>query len=222
MKTRPILFSGPMVRALLAGRKTQTRRVVKKSWWGEKDPNEDTPSLLLASILRESPYGQPGDRLWVRETWRTEVDGFVFRADESERSTAEERTVRRVAPTVGRDVYGPAWRPSIHMPRRACRLELEVTGVRVERLQEISEGDARAEGVEPFYEADMDGSGQRLDGPSHAYRVGYHDLWDSLNERRGFGWDTSPWVWVVSFRVDRAVAVTIQAGQDSTAAADPW
>ena len=205
MAEKPILFSGPMVRAILAGRKTQTRRVVKglgKRWplvnlrlvGGGQDTDysgrfddpyswgwpyaEDGVHAPLGSWLEWCPYGKPGDSLWVREAWaRTTVCGqpwIVYR-------TADTRTD-----------YGGPWKPGIHMPRHACRLELEVTAVRVQRLQAISEDDAAAEGVEPLLVPP--------DGGSAPYAEGYRVLWDSLNDARGFGWIENPWVWVVEFK----------------------
>ena len=186
-REHPILFSGPMVRAILDGRKTQTRRVVKpqpdvsegyggctrlmfKKRNGEALLNEalNAPSPLLYPLL--CPYGDVGDRLWVRETWSMGGNGPFFKATDSD------------------GTVHVAWRPSIHMPRWASRLSLEVTGVRVERVEDITEDDALAEGC--FNEKENDG-----ELPSQVYRR----LWNSLNAKRGFGWDVNPWVWVISF-----------------------
>lgn len=210
VRERPILFSGEMVRAILAGRKTQTRRVVKRvvryngvSYVSWPEPGwipEWTPELI-ASDWR-CHYGAPGDRLWVRETW-----GY----DHAAAHAAEERRgpfVYRVdGESVIRTVDG-RWRPSIHMPRWASRLTLDVTDVRVERLQDISTADAAAEcdvasilrPGHPLHSAafargepgDVNG---RLAGAIEAFAA----LWDSLNAKRGHGWDVNPWVWVVSF-----------------------
>lgn len=192
-RERPILFSAPMVRALLAGTKTQTRRIEKTSFplgWGKPDER--------SLFLRGCPYGQPGDRLWVRETWMpvnkdgfaigpkgadpTLGDGAIYRADIPAVSEADERRVRRAV----RDVAAP-WRPSIHMPRWASRLTLEVTEVRVQRLQDISEEDARAEGVDPL-----------ATFPHRPYGAAFFQLWQDIN-----GVDTAhanPWVWAISFK----------------------
>lgn len=160
MKERPILFSGPMVRAILDGRKTQTRRVVKP----RQGMLDDWTGLPC-------PYGKPGDRLWVRETCYFEQPHgeVIYRADPgSEKALDPEFT-------------GLRWRPSIHMPRWASRITLEIVNVRVERLQDIRVDDARAEGVTAKW-------------PVHGFR----NLWQSIN---GFGsWDANPWVWVVEFR----------------------
>lgn len=149
MKERPILFSAPMVRAILDGRKTQTRRICKAqppadALWGSNGAEwmwlEDRDDV--ADRVIRCPYGVVGDRLWVRETWAPDprapmVDGVaVYRATDAVTLSAHGARVER-------------WYPSIHMPRWASRIALEVTGVRVERLNDISEADALAEGVEP-------------------------------------------------------------------------
>lgn len=149
MAERPIIFSGPMVLAILAGRKTQTRRPVKPG-------------------ATKCPYGSPGDALWVRETWRCrklpdcqqEID---YKADHY-------------------DSWHYQWRPSIFMARAASRIKLRITGIRKERLQEISDANAVAEGVLPF-EA----------------RSGFMELWDRIYATKGQGWDTNPRVWVITF-----------------------
>ena len=196
MKTRPILFSAPMVRAILNGTKTQTRRVVKAR------QVEGAPPACFFQWLRERcPYGQPGDRLWVRETWQV-VDG-------SERAR---RIVTDPSPSRGWIEYAatvhpgheppPRWRPSIHMPRWASRILLEITAARVERLQDISGEDAVAEGIardgdgyERFH-VDPDAPlGQSFTrNPVLAYR----GLWEKIN---GVGtWDANPLVWVIEFK----------------------
>jgi len=131
---RPILFSGPMIRAILAGRKTQTRRVAKLTGAGRVKEAGSHRNWHLADpdAVKACPYGTPGDRLWVRETFcDTGCQRAVYRAD-----TAVENWKYRI------------WRPSIYMPRWASRITLEITDVRLERLQDISEADAAAEGVE--------------------------------------------------------------------------
>lgn len=256
MKERPILFSGDMVRAILEGRKTQTRRVVKPQpkvvtksrlgwrrehglkmpcpygqpgdaewqsgqptedgwyyirdflhegaggdnraiWYNAKDEvwgwdQDDDPEGMYADGFQWSGWKRPGDRLWVRETWSHDGPDL-----ETVRARCEDMLV-------GGITYGPyyratesapdtlTWKPSIHMPRWACRLLLDVKAVRVERLQDITQADAIAEGCP----ADP--------SPGRSASVVFHDLWDSLNEKRGYGWDTNPWVWVIEFGVDDA------------------
>jgi len=214
MKERPILFSGAMVRAILSGGKTQTRRVVKPlpefcggqgdqqdvRCWGWMNEDRAGPNFLSVVDSR-CPYGQPGDRLWVREThfealkWRytplfAAASDFIYRADYEYREEL-------------RSVIGcHHWKPSIFMKREASRISLEIVSVRVERLQDISEADAVAEGIDAF---------QRGEEPK-VYRdylqrtehfglsaVGsYRTLWESIN---GAGsWSANPWVWVVEFK----------------------
>lgn len=186
MKERPILFSAPMVRALLNGTKTQTRRVARLN------PNHLgtplAPNELAHGIpLRSSPYGQPGDRLWVREAWRADrqLDAYAPR-DLDRRFTA----IGYEAGSTTLQLAEPGkLRPGMFMPRWASRITLEVIGVRVERLQDISETDARAEGA-----AAHNSPAAILTG----YRQGYRLLWDSIN---GAGaWERNCWVWVVEFR----------------------
>ena len=186
MTERPIIFSAPMVRAILAGAKTQTRRVAKLKPWHQIEERDDgTPWPWMYDDDRASdhwvpcPHGQPGDRLWVRECWgfekRTEDDPRLepvatYRVDDAEHIFPVNR-----------------WRPSIHMPRHLSRITLEITGVRVERLQDISEADTVAEGI-PAGEVSPDDAGR------FAYRV----LWESLHGPNS--WDANPWVWVIEFK----------------------
>mgnify|MGYP003553749965 CR=1 FL=1 len=225
MKERPILFNAPMVRALLTGTKTQTRRVCKQAEGlsyvvacqdpktyseGQKAPwttpgwfgDEEGDAQFCCS------YGQPGDRLWVRETWRTNADGgFEYKADGGPMQSAFTQ--------IFDDILKRKWKPSIHMPRVASRILLEVTAVRVERLQDISEADAISEGVEKayidaahrqrwvMYEHDDGTPGEeivRYVGPSHTLHPinSYKSLWLNIN---GPGsWDVNPWVWVIEFK----------------------
>lgn len=196
MADRPILFSAPMVRAILAGTKTQTRRVGAKMVRHPDLGNLYTLGALVLEheprhvIKRACPYGQPGDRLWVRETWGDmALPGYspvyAYRADpESGEGWA-------VPP-------GFRWRPSIHMPRRASRITLEITGVRVERLQDISADDAKDEGISEFiggWWCEHDDA-EQIAGMTP--QEGYRHLWERIN---GPGsWDANPWVWVVEFK----------------------
>lgn len=224
MKERPIIFRGDMVRAILDGRKTQTRRVVKvrehpqaervQHFEGERWDWLRYDGLKLATF--RCPYGQPGDRLWVRETfsmqhcvgwesppfndgrpvkWRdlSDIEGFTpvwvqphYRATDPAPDLCCEREGCRQCETMG---YGPHWKPSIHMPRWASRITLEITDVRVERLQDISEDDARAEGCRGNATTACGCEGLIED---------YCCLWESIN---GPGsWDANPWVWVIEFQ----------------------
>lgn len=203
MKAHPILFSGAMVRALLDGSKTQTRRAVKfpsftKEHW--RDPGLGAGEYFKVSRYGEDtvhrvrcPYGMAGDLLWVRETWAC-YRLISYEYDEWEQvATAAERAEYHgaLSPVYAADKknYPDQWHPSIHMPRWASRLTLEITGVRVERLQDISEADAKAEGC------------HYIDRPalSVGYYPAYRELWESIN---GAGtWANNPWVWVIKFKV---------------------
>lgn len=212
MKERPILFSAPMVRAILEGRKTQTRRAVKLPFgrgmltqdvWRPFHPDSEHDREVMPLWC---PYGVHGDRLWVRETWaRTwgeddaPLGSVIYRADIP--NWAEERNVRRLAK--GLAAQNP-WKPSIHMPRWASRITLEVTGVRVERLQDISEADAKAEGVDPW--SLPEDVMMRTPGPE-AYRRTFERLWNEIHQDRASRWFRkgshsirSPWVWVIEFK----------------------
>ena len=177
MKSRPILFSAHMVRALLDGSKTQTRRA-----WRVQPP----PGVKIGySTETKSPHGQVGDQLWVRET-------FLI---------ADERAAGRppwvyAADYQDQDRPKPRWKPSIFMPRAASRITLEITGVRVERLQDITAADALAEGVIQLPDGGYSVADTRhySDHPTESYA----SLWESLN---GAGsWDLNPWVWVIEFK----------------------
>ena len=186
---KPILFSGEMVRAILDGRKTQTRRVIKPQ------PSAGVRrSVFVLSGLEDGhgrelrcPYGRPGDTLWVRETWQA-VSGND-RARHIMTHPRPDRGWLEYAATPRADEPAYKWRPSIHMPRWASRITLEVTGVRVERLQDISEADAWAEGCEG-YDDDVTGG-------KSGYRE-YCELWEKINGKGS--WDLNPWVWVVEFK----------------------
>lgn len=202
MRERPILFTGAMVRAILSGQKTQTRRLCKLPM------RSSMPEPELLSLVQQCPYGTIGDRLWVRESlgYCSEY-GHYFKAgdehggrvhlcslfDDEERGTGysyegllPERAV-----------------PSIHLPRKYSRIQLELTGVRIERLQDISEADARAEGArqEPRCLQEDDTDAFRRIGPVRdaSFPIArYAALWESIN---GPGsWAANPFVWCVSFR----------------------
>jgi len=177
MKERPIIFSDEMVRAILAGEKTQTRRVMKPQ-----------PVNLVDAIQWEKcPQGIPGDRLWVRETWA--APGYL---DHRKPSDIEDWNpiLYRADGFIARQfevgwswhafMFG-RWRPSVFMPRWASRINLEIVNVRVERLQDISEEDAKAEGCKGIKE--------------------FRATWGRINAKRGYGWESNPYVWVIEFQV---------------------
>lgn len=198
MAERPILFAGPMVRAILEGRKTQTRRLVKlpkppaEFYVSRTGPKSHVVGVSIVDV--RCPYGVPGDRLWVRETWRpvspewAAPDGgpviVRYAADGAEHMHGEARIGDWRWPVAARrgDV------PGIHMPRWASRIDLEITSVRVERLQDISEEDALAEGVGAAPEDTFDSA-----------RGEFASLWNKINGDRAT-WESNPWVWVVEFK----------------------
>jgi len=202
---RPILFSAPMVRALLAGKKTQTRRAIKAAPTGSSayllGLHQPTGMWgIHANVERDDgvwrgrcPYGAPGDRLWVRETF-AKIDGQTQPWIETDYRATYTRG-DRLGDTLG---IKKRWTPAIHMPRAASRITLEVTEIRVERLQNISEADARAEGVnlQPRLTGYSKDGGCRWEPEDP--RTAYCSLWESIN---GPGsWESNPWVWVVSFK----------------------
>lgn len=205
MKERPILFSGEMVRAILAGNKSQTRRVIQfpRKWIG-----------IVDNDLRESgfwntgecwQYGddrlpqnyQVGDRLWIRETWAilNDDDGtpdyYQYKADSGDPYPGNWPPEEAKG-----NPEAPKWRPSIFMPKDIARIWLEITGMKVERLQDISQEDARAEGSKLWIPED-DNLKQYTNG---SYRNGFHELWDNINIKRGYPWSSNPWVWMIEFR----------------------
>jgi len=201
MKERPILFSGEMVRAILEGRKTMTRRVIKPQptapeffgWCSE--PNDKRYGQVsfgkncMISSWAKNPYGQPGERLWVQEP------AYIH-------NPPNEREPNGCVYYVADIGLGGAGCPSpaMFIPRWASRITLEVVSVRVERVQDISEEDAKAEGVEldprleGYYRDYLDQK------PRSTARESFLTLWDSINAKRGYGWDANPWVWGVEFK----------------------
>lgn len=198
MKARPILFNTDMVKAILAGRKTQTRREVK-TWKDER-----LPKFVNGAMEGSCPFGQPGDLLYVRETFRLYDSSMECACyDPCTCSRHHGKPMYFADGFSAKDEL--KWKPSIHMPREFSRLTLEITDVRVERLQDISEEDARSEGIQskpgiaviegkqtpsPVYFV----GGLHPEGsPSEAFR----SLWSSIYSN----WHTNPWVWVVEYKV---------------------
>ena len=189
---KPIIFSTPMERAILEGRKTQTRRVIKI----DDAPENWKISIAGTSIVRTEPYDvklpryAAGDILWVRETWAKRIHSdnrYYYKADNN------------LGAIFNRE--DDKWRSPIFMPREAARIFLQVTNVRVERLQDITEEDAIAEGL------NIGTVDNEKYAKNNAYRLladnlpvaMFADLWDSLNAKRGYGWEKNPWVWVIEF-----------------------
>lgn len=227
MKERPILFSGEMVRAILDGRKTQTRRVIKlpytvpEGWYPDRynrEPNwtfwgprksADSGKCMLPTFT--CPQGEPGDRLWVRETFQPLLTGEISEHAADYRTGLGYRVNYPATDDLVEfyDVYketdSQACRPSIFMPRWASRINLENQLVRVERVQDISEEDAKAEGCDPHV------AGHGIVTPEEiaadpgflnyaSYREGFRILWDSINYLRGYGWHSNPWVFATTFK----------------------
>jgi hypothetical protein len=198
----PILFSRDMVRAILIGEKTQTRRIVRfpsvmsvKEWresvnilthlqsefvYPAFDGGYNFYGKKISFVHVKCPYGNVREFLWVREAFAEGPNGkYIYKANQTDDfgSDVIDFDTGETVPLI--------WRPSIHMPRSACRIVLEIIGIRVERLQDITEQDARAEGIDPH-----------VADPKEAYK----DLWNKINFDRGYGWHLNPWVWVIEFK----------------------
>ncbi len=238
MKQIPILFSTEMVQAIIEGRKTQTRRVVRdckqfKDWdvkpsecYGVMVADDGSCATFLAAgdqgwtDIVECPYGKVGDVLWVRETWQWTDAKTTWDDQKPSTATVLFKASNDIRPSgvsiydypctntfvvsheVAEDVEHlidseeergiDRWRPSIHMPKAAARIWLQVTGVRVERLQDISEGDAKAEGVW------MPDRLKPLNIPDY-YKTAFKVLWKGINGADS--WAANPWVWVIEFKI---------------------
>ena len=186
MATKPILFNTQMVRAILGGRKTCTRRIVKPQ-----------PTAHYGVQCIKPPY-QPGDILYVRETWSLRFDGekYFYKADKN--TSREEKRLL--------DYNDVKWRPSIHMPKEAARIWLKVTNVRVERLQDITPKEAENEGVGNLFYDDIGYSeknyGTEVDPEYGIAKEQFAWLWESTIKKSdldSYGWDANPWVWVIEF-----------------------
>lgn len=194
---KPIIFSTPMVQAILDGKKTQTRRVIKPQpiwdngfwkWAGAawSDNIKRVTPVPYHSMYNNAPY-RPGDVLWVRETWceygniHNPHMGYWYKASGIEQPYMDSVKFKMCK-----------WRPSIHMPREAARIFLRVKTVRVERLQDITEDEAIKEGAKAYGPNNCSGT---------SARIAFAELWDNLNEKRGYGWESNPWVWVIEFEM---------------------
>ncbi len=243
MNEKPILFKEEMIRAILAGNKTQTRRIVNPQPESDVDVVENTGGNLWyfynkekAKLnypqyinMRKCPYGIPGDELWIRETWKIQSfmegepieflykDGKVMDEHELERwqwskyeEWHERVTMKATNELVESDLEPDddsgnflwtgkesplKWHPSIFLPRWGSRIQSGVDNIRVERVQDISEEDAKAEGVslDDYQYTSFPVEGERVE----TYKEGFEILWDKINKKRGFGWDENPWVWTV-------------------------
>lgn len=196
MKYHPIIFSGEMVRAILDGKKTQTRRVVKFI---------DRRRLYPGGSEIRCPYGQPGDRLWIREAWATvkwydHLKPSAIPMGDDRWPTVWYNSHPRAAASIALNKFDDdspvgKTRPSIHMPRWASRITLEVVSVRVDLVQAITGSDVLAEGVDNG--KSNPAMGERWE---NMQRMAFSELWNSINKKRGHAWESNPWVWVVEFR----------------------
>lgn len=140
----------------------------------------------MVFVTSKSPYGLPGERLWVRETFGQWAGEYVYKASQTTHPKAATSNWK--------------WTPSIHMPRDASRILLEITDIRVERIQEISESDCWAEGINDEGDAYLNAEHLTLAVGGCPEKSAFRDLWDSINAKQGYGWDSNPWVWVVEFK----------------------
>jgi len=216
MKSHPIIFSSDMIRAILEGRKTQTRRVIElkdvdpECIWCRGNGHEYQECGELSGYDYRYPcrccmpnnlYGQPGDQLFVKETWA------IIKNDDD-----ENKVLYRADGVIGNAAYGGAdfpgnrtyygpWKSSLFMPRWASRITLEIVNVRVERIQEIKYFELESEGISLAQVLEKRGISNITPHMAQSFmRDAYIRLWDSLNAKRGFGWDTNPWVWVIEFK----------------------
>lgn len=201
MEEKPIIFSRLMIRAILEDKKTMTRRICREAidefgsiagnvhparesgwiaWWPGNVSEEKTKMLYKEGF--DCLYGQPGDKLWVRETACLSLSkgphlkNFISYQADNEK------------------LNNPIWTPSIFMPRWASRITLEITGVKVERLRDISDKDIEREGIIGDFVPDVNANDPR------SAKIYFMELWDSLNAKRGYGWDLNPWVWCIAFK----------------------
>lgn len=229
MTERPIIFSTEMVQAILDGRKTQTRRVIKQQ--PSEGTFEDNVAVLGYFSLSDGtktgygfcdesgreykcPYGMPGDELWVRETWGVLLSTYNWEYGWECEGLCDAKVTRmgfEDEQYSGREKYsvmykadgyeaceGESWRPSIFMPRWASRIQLVIKDIRVERLQDITEDDAKAEGVgRPRYDW---GDGVTF---IPTEKTEFSKVWETINAKRGYSWESNPWVWVVEFEVKK-------------------
>ena len=226
VKERPIIFSCEMVKTILDGKKTMTRRVVKSGFINNykhahiiKQSSDksregkayfyDKPvdGMVLSSQLVSNPYGKVGDRLWVRETWQ-EIGPdclLTYKATYPSDLYAKRPELENVPPLASLKDRGYLWKSPMFMPRWASRILLEITDIRIERLQDISEQDCEKEGFR-FYPLSRicfkPSSAKHLSGHgSNNYKSIFGEYWDTLNAKKGYQWSSNPWVWVVEFKV---------------------
>lgn len=184
VREKPILFKGEMVRAILEGRKTQTRRLIKQS-----DLDKMEGLCMEGEEPAWCPFGKIGDILWVRETWAYVPQSWPDEDEAHYQYKADGKELWRAK----------KWKPSIFMPRDACRIRLEITNVRSERLQDISQEDAMNEGVYPMPHR-CEGWVNPLYNFRDCFKCSYRFLWNKINGPLGHQWDKNEWVWVIEFK----------------------
>ena len=219
MAEKPIIFNSNMVAAIMDGRKTQTRRVMKKQpvldnniWWYGDEPfiGDD---VMIDHLFQNVVYGNGGspygsvyadgtaDRMWVRENFQAQslAGKWWSEVPRDDREWQNWAWTNPVRPAY--EATPPRWLPSIHMPKNACRIYLDITDVRVERVQDMSKADAIAEGIDQL-SVEQAGSNWELPDGSWTREplVAFASLWDSINAKRGFSWESNPFVWVVEFK----------------------
>jgi hypothetical protein len=231
MRERPIIFTAESVRAILDGTKTQTRRVMREPWKVQlphpvhgDGPFRDTRANAGIYIAHHNrygavsveasngrllgvkpaefewvcPYGQVGDHLWVRETWVEWGGELVYLEKSLDKHGNEDADSKRC-----RLDYGVTWKSPMFMPRWASRITLEIVNIKVQRVQDISDDDAMAEGVYEWYkQVQLPHEGWSYWSPVHGSGAAqkFGELWDSINARRGYPWDSNCWVWAIEFR----------------------
>lgn len=190
MKEHPIIFNTEMVKAILEGRKTQTRRVIKGKRASLYFRNE-----LKDYLVEDYPYGQIGDRLWVKETFNV-IETIISP------QPRPDRIIYKASPETYQGYHGIHWQPSIFMPKKYARIWLEIMSVRVERLQEMSYEDAKAEGFRYYIDEFQPGCSYLVEA-----RERFGDYWDSFNAKKGYAWETNPWVWAIDFVLHQPMPV---------------
>lgn len=207
--SHPILFSAPMVQAILEGRKTQTRRVITRMNGMSEFVSEDGEILSAQDLISKNryggrpyrtfcPHGKTRDQLWVRETWAVGAEYDKVAPSKLPKAAREKVWLRADGGLL--EVTQGRWRPSIFMPRWASRITLEITDVRVERVNDISDIDILKEGTPGAWVYDEYSMSYSPNGNTDSYRFFFNKLWDKINAKRGHPFSNNDWVWVVEFK----------------------
>lgn len=235
MKERPILFKPELVTKILKGEKTQTRRVVLPTMSkpkvaplymepliidGEREIDKQSRPCWIGRHFQyptqekwfSCPYGKAGDRLWVREAWAKVPRTAYSQSPDVWQALNPDNDHDAAVYKAGWIRSEPSWKPSIHMPKWACRLRLKIKSIRVERIQAISAADCQAEGISVYQGDELipAGTNKLTDA---IYIDQFIKLWESVNGSRGFGWDVNPWCWVVEFSPVVTTSININIEQ---------